>query len=138
MNTSSGIRTSSDGVALDVVHPPPPVNRPGSGPTAYVNPRGSVADCPSGFVSTMSAEPGACGAVVAFRLPELEISRRSAGTPPIVKLEPGMKLTPVIATAVPPEDVPDAGLTASIWGPTSGERTFAASCPIRRCPATLG
>ena len=109
-----------------------------------MKPSASVADRPSGFISTMSAGPGSRGPVVAVRLFESETSTCTTGAPPIVKVEPGKKFTPVMATAVPPEDAPDVGRMASIRGSatpelaTSGESIFAASCPMMRCPAMLG
>ena len=43
---------------------------------------------------TMSAEPAACGPVRAVRLPALRTWTSTAGTPPMISVEPGAKFAP--------------------------------------------
>lgn len=76
-----------------------------------MNPEGSAADWPSGFVTVTFTEPELCAGVVAWRVVELLTVTELAARPPKVTDIPVWKLLPLIVTVVPPSAGPDIGDT---------------------------
>ncbi len=74
-----------------------------------------VADCVSGFVTTISFAPAALAGVVAAIVVAV-MGPTTALTPPIVTVAPATKPVPVMRIEVPPMVDPDVGLTDEIVG----------------------
>jgi hypothetical protein len=104
------------------------------GGVTNVKPLVSATTCASGFVTTTSAAPAACAGVDAVIVVELTTTTLPAAAPPTVTVAPGVKLVPVIVTAVAPSVDPDVGAI----DPTVGAAPRGPPVPNRSTPDASG